>query len=280
MKKIILSACFSFIILLSFSQDVIYKRDNTRIEAKVLEVNQTEIRYKMFANPDGPLYVIYKSEVVKIQYPNGQVDVYNPEIKKEETISPGAKEQEKMSLNFMDESLRRNIVSLNLLQFMLGYVSASYEWLDRSGNFGIKIPIGYNFASSYAINLATLSENKSSYFGGLALNIYPKHKKRVSYFVGPYLEAGQFSYIVSQYSYSGYGYYTPRTYNDGFYYACYINNGCEVLISKSFSFSFCGGPGIIRNIAPHYNSYSGYYYSRVPELNVSLNAELNLSYRF
>ena len=111
------------------------------------------------------------------------------------------------------------------------------------------------------------------------LNIYPKHKKTISYFVGPYLEMGQFSYDLYQNNPNGYGPSTSYRYNDGIYYACYINNGFEVLISKDFSFSFCGGPGLIRNIMPSYNSSNGIY-SNDSELGVSMTAEMNLSYRF
>ena len=230
MKKTILTAFLSLIISLSFSQDVIYKRDNTKVEAKIIEINPTQIKYKMFDYPDGPLYIINKSEVIKIQYPNGQVDIYNPEIRKEET--PSAKDENgKKQINaaLLNENFKRNVVSVNLLQAMLGYLSVSYEWIDPNGMFGIKIPLGYNFAN-YSINLAGVVDgSKSSYFGGLALNIYPKRKKRISYFVGPYLQIGQFSYSTYNYNYYG-----SQTYNDGLYYACYINNGLEVVISKDF----------------------------------------------
>lgn len=39
------------------AQDVITKRNGDEILAKILEVNPTEIKYKRYDNPDGPLYV-------------------------------------------------------------------------------------------------------------------------------------------------------------------------------------------------------------------------------
>ena len=42
------------------AQDVIVKKDGTTILSKVLEVGQSEIRYKKHENPDGPTYTISK----------------------------------------------------------------------------------------------------------------------------------------------------------------------------------------------------------------------------
>ena len=281
MKKIIPFVYGLLFTVYCFAQDIIYKKDNTKVEAKIMEINQKEVKYKMFANPDGPLYIMYKSDVVKIAYPNGQVEVYNPEIKKEAPQNVeddyAATTQKQKNDDSFNKDLTRNIVSLNLLQAMLGYACVSYEWVHPNGMFGIKIPVGYNYADPYAINLVTLyennPENNSKYFGGLAFNIYPKRKKRVAYVVGTYLQVGQLSYNV--YQYSGWGPYTYTTYDDGMYYVLYINNGMEVLISRDFSFSFCGGPGIIRRIAPHDNNNNGFF-----DIPISLNGEFNLSYRF
>ena len=62
---------------LSFGQDKIYKTDNTVIEAKVLEINKSEIKYKKFSNQNGPAYIIPKKEVSKIVYENGEKEAYN-----------------------------------------------------------------------------------------------------------------------------------------------------------------------------------------------------------
>jgi len=63
--------------LVSFGQDKIYKTDNTVIEAKVVEINKSEIKYKKFSNQNGPAYIIPKKEVSKIVYENGEKEVYN-----------------------------------------------------------------------------------------------------------------------------------------------------------------------------------------------------------
>jgi hypothetical protein len=60
-----------------FCQDVIVKKDSTKIEAKLLEVKPNEIKYKVFYYQDGPIHVIDKSEVAYVKYSNGTSDVFN-----------------------------------------------------------------------------------------------------------------------------------------------------------------------------------------------------------
>ena len=59
-------------------QDVIVKKDGGTILAKVLEVNPSDIKYKKFSNINGPTYSIEKSEVMSINYENGDKDNFNP----------------------------------------------------------------------------------------------------------------------------------------------------------------------------------------------------------
>lgn len=59
------------------SQDVILKKDNTTVLSKILEVTTTEIKYKKWSNQEGPTYSISRSEVVSINYQNGEVDRFN-----------------------------------------------------------------------------------------------------------------------------------------------------------------------------------------------------------
>nr|MBC7612395.1 hypothetical protein [Pseudopedobacter sp.] len=79
MKKIIyLSFLFIFLgILQSKAQDKIYKKDGTVLEAKVTEVGSSEIKYKAFANLNGPVYTIAKAAILKITYENGNVENYD-----------------------------------------------------------------------------------------------------------------------------------------------------------------------------------------------------------
>ena len=65
MKKIILSTLLTiFTFSICFSQDVITIKTGEDISAKILEIGQTEIKYKKFDNQTGPIYSILKSDVI------------------------------------------------------------------------------------------------------------------------------------------------------------------------------------------------------------------------
>lgn len=61
------------------AQDIMTLRDGNDLAVKVTEINETEIKYKDFKNLDGPIRVIYKSDVFSIKYENGVKSVFNTE---------------------------------------------------------------------------------------------------------------------------------------------------------------------------------------------------------
>ena len=80
MRKILLTLTtvllsITFCLAQAIKPDVIVKKDNTKIEALIKEIDDTTIKYKRFSNPDGPQYSISKEEVVTILYANGEVEV-------------------------------------------------------------------------------------------------------------------------------------------------------------------------------------------------------------
>ena len=60
-----------------FAQDVIVKKDGSTILAKVLEVNTDNIKYKKHSNQNGPTYTILVSELLSINYSNGEKDEFS-----------------------------------------------------------------------------------------------------------------------------------------------------------------------------------------------------------
>ena len=66
-----------------YAQDVIVKKDSTTIMAKVLTVGTTTVEYKKWSNQDGPTYVIEKTELLTINYANGEKEVFSEQKKAE-----------------------------------------------------------------------------------------------------------------------------------------------------------------------------------------------------
>ena len=63
------------------AKDVIVMKSSDSIEAKILEVTPTEVKYKKMNYLDGPTFIILKSEISKITYGNGDVESF---VQKEE----------------------------------------------------------------------------------------------------------------------------------------------------------------------------------------------------
>lgn len=59
------------------AQDVIVKKDGNTILSKVTEVNSNDIKYKKFSNLNGPTYTLDKSEIMSINYENGERDTFD-----------------------------------------------------------------------------------------------------------------------------------------------------------------------------------------------------------
>ena len=79
---IIVLICFSFIIS-THAQDKIMFIDGTEILSKVKEINNTEIKYKLFDNQDGPTIITLKKNIFIIKYENGTKEVFTENLIKD-----------------------------------------------------------------------------------------------------------------------------------------------------------------------------------------------------
>ena len=65
-KILILSTSLFFLSLAGKSQDKIYRNNGKIVEAKIIEIGSSEIKYREFSNPDGPIYVLESDRIKKI----------------------------------------------------------------------------------------------------------------------------------------------------------------------------------------------------------------------
>jgi hypothetical protein len=82
MKKIqLLIACLFCSVTFLFAQDKIYRQNGKIVEAKIIEIRASEIKYKEFNNPDGPIYVLETDRIKKIVYENGKEEKFEDNLK-------------------------------------------------------------------------------------------------------------------------------------------------------------------------------------------------------
>lgn len=177
---------YLLLLLFSFSnaQDIIYKTDGSTISSKILSVENTEVRYKKYSNPEGPTYIIYTRDIDKIIYENGYEEFFN--IK--ETQKQNEPEQPDGNKEKYDYSKYRNSVQFNIFDIVYNEFTLSYEYLTKKRKLGIEIPVslGYNLTDP-------VFQDASVFYSGIALNVYPAGFKKITYFTGPELRIGQTS---------------------------------------------------------------------------------------
>lgn len=122
-KIFVLSILLSLAVNKIYSQDLIIKKDNEVIKAKILEVGTTEIKYKLFDSPDGPTFTINKREVksMKIHSENGKSDKAMNVTDDPMSIGNAAIVDKTSSLKF------------NFFSPLNHHLGFSYEWMIKPG---------------------------------------------------------------------------------------------------------------------------------------------------
>lgn len=80
-KKALLLLLMAGQFMAGSAKDIIVLNNTSSIEAKILEVTPTEVKYKKLNYLDGPTFVIHKSDIRTITYGNGDVESF---VQKEE----------------------------------------------------------------------------------------------------------------------------------------------------------------------------------------------------
>lgn len=105
MKKCFIIFCCAMVLLpvCMQAQDILSRRDGTTIEAKVLEVTSSEIKYKKHTNLDGPTYTVPVAEVASIVYSNGERESF--------ALQQPSEESHKHNAESADNNSNKNVVS-------------------------------------------------------------------------------------------------------------------------------------------------------------------------
>lgn len=107
------------------AQDKIYRKNGQVLKVKVLEVSSTEIKYKIFNDENGPVYILEKDRIKLIEYENGRTE--------KPTINLKDPEQYADQLN--------KAIKIDFLGPLMGYSQISYEKSTGVGK-GYELTLG------------------------------------------------------------------------------------------------------------------------------------------
>lgn len=238
-----------------FAQDTLYRSDGTRQAVKIIEVHESQVKYKMSSKVDGPMYVVNKEDIKKIVYENGATDTF-PILK-----SINAIQKDPRSIDF-----GRNFISLNMTDLFLGSLTIGYERTFKSGNYSIRCPLSLGLISlGLASPVTNYSNTLNQFISGLSTNSYSGYYNRdkifstgldfyyynsgqgkSKFYFGPSLEFGQFNYWTYDYDFlNAYNYKKEQ----GTYYAFLLQTGFLLQPDKHLNISINAGLGYANTVS-------------------------------
>ncbi len=76
MKKTLATTLLFFVVITMAAQDLIFKRDGSKIEAIIVERNEFDLRYRRINYQNGPLFLVNLADLDSIIYANGDIEVF------------------------------------------------------------------------------------------------------------------------------------------------------------------------------------------------------------
>jgi hypothetical protein len=158
-KSILIILFFNSYFIAS-GQDSLFYNSGDKLAVKVLEITPTNIKYLKWNYKDGPLFIVDKSDLFKIIYQNGDIELFKRSSKTENNGLQG-----------------KNIVGVNPFLIFSGTAIISYERFYKDYRRSFKIPLYLGFS------------NFESYVG-LELKYFVSKASKARYFLGPAFKLG------------------------------------------------------------------------------------------
>lgn len=180
MRKIGLALIFGLIALSGWSQsDTLFTNKHKKIPCKISEINDSEIKYKRAESPDGPLYVVDKSTIIKYTLASGYTELLM---------------RDELSLeNEHSEILgNRQVIKIHPFSFAFNHLSFSYENV---------IKVGMNLEIEAGLINSSLSPNQGIALSG-RINQNP-------FYSGAYIKPGMKFFLGQDFSVKGLKYAHP-----------------------------------------------------------------------
>ena len=143
---------FAFASTACLSQDLITYKNGKEAKGTVTDVTTTDVKFKKEDNPDGPVYVVSKSEIFMIRYANGSKDVFG-----EKQISTSGEVSEKKNQPFYDDRLKFSGPRIGLTIIGDGLAA------DKIREMG-KAPFITQFGWQFETRIFTLKDGTSGLF--------------------------------------------------------------------------------------------------------------------
>jgi len=190
------SILLPFLFLLStvaFAQDKIFKKDQSVISCKIVEIGTEEIKYKELDMPDGPIIAILIDKISKVELQNGRViEFKDPLIDPENYVD---NKKSAIKLHFLSPlaeqlafSYERSLRPGRSIESSLGIIGLGFNTEENIKSTGVALGFGYKFMRTpdfYARRMSYAHILKGAYIKPeLLVSIYHMEEDRYMYYSG------------------------------------------------------------------------------------------------
>ncbi len=222
-KLIIIITCIAFI-KAAKSQDLLVTKDSSHVQTLIVEVQSDNVKYKLAKNPEGPTYIIAKSNIAYINYKNGTSDRFANE-KTANDLNKYNLDGSSTTCNnqyyripyhkkdFSHLYKGKNYIGFNHLALLNSNISLTYmrDLLKEKAILTIPVAVGIGkpdltngtYNGSY-LNYGSTTTYKSMQFqAGAGLLFTPSFGQKVNFLIGPSFSVAQYdmstkaSYIIT-----------------------------------------------------------------------------------
>ncbi len=283
MKIILFSFCLMIVSFITNGQDTLFVYGSAPILTKVLEINDTEVKYKKFNFLSGPDYIISKKQITKIIYENGTVELFTAKNKIESV--------QKTKHDFKKWYTGQNNIEFVASDLLFNSATISFERSFFAGSFSLRVPFSLGLSDTAEvttgehlfIEFPTFNQGNyrkgKDFSTGLECFYFPFPKNAIKYFVGVEFEYGKYHYLTPFYTNNP---NMPYLYKNDIaeYTGYFAKNGIRANITKHFTISGTVAMGIYKTYEKYYYSYSlaDYFQERKIYRQIELALALGLQF--
>ncbi|MCF6307086.1 MAG: hypothetical protein L3J09_03925 [Flavobacteriaceae bacterium] len=162
---------------ISYSQDIIVKKNGDSIYSKIIEIGLNEISFKKTNNLEGPNYKIAKKEIYKLIFENGTSEIY---------------EQQESKLAI--EELKKAIVNL-INEFGYSYENNRKYQAEFEGKYLLLSPVKNNSKNKFTVSTYYLDFTDTCVFHPLSLRFDDSY---INIYVPTYIKKSNGKYVIKK----------------------------------------------------------------------------------
>lgn len=208
MKTISVTLLALSTILNSQAQDVITKNDSSQVKASIIEINQREIKYKLFNYPEGPMISIGRENTAYITFKSGAVERFTkPEIKTapSQNYNPNRYNLDAVPVSVYHPEdkikkceklyIKKNYFGFNYIAFLNTALGFNYMRDVKKANLIINVPFAFGLGSPAITNslygrefldgTSTTKYELMKYQVGVNALFAPSMNREVNFLMGP-----------------------------------------------------------------------------------------------